>query len=119
MAPRVFLRGGTRRYDDGSVSLQKAIGDRLARALRAPGHQDALAFEFTRVRSRFSCRHVVFLLSLVECVTGGRGCRLGNNLVAHPAENGPSNHARQQIVRESETRSTECSSNLYFISLPF
>src|SRR6266853_5081017 len=36
--------------DDGSVSLQKAIGDSLARAPRAPGHEDALAFEFTRVQ---------------------------------------------------------------------
>ena len=41
-----LFRCGARRDDNRCASLQEAIGNRLTRALRAPGHQDALTVEF-------------------------------------------------------------------------
>ena len=43
---RLFRRGGTRGYDDDCSTLLETIGNHLAYALCAAGHQSALTGEF-------------------------------------------------------------------------
>src|SRR5438445_11921032 len=60
MIVRLFRRGGSCGYNDGCASTPKAVGNRLACALRAAGYQNSLAGEFIRVRGWFDqCIHFV------------------------------------------------------------
>src|SRR5438445_4901773 len=60
MIVRLFRRGGSCGYNDGCASTPKAVGNRLACALRAAGYQNSLAGEFIRGRGWFDqCIHFV------------------------------------------------------------
>ncbi len=50
MVVRLLRRGGPCGDDDGCASKPEAVGNRLARALRAAGYQNSLAGKFFRVR---------------------------------------------------------------------